>query len=149
MTYDAINSYEEIARVATRANDAQSLATIIDSKVRIIDKLSQERINISAQIDRISRAKARELDRLEYTFFNVEIRENKYIDKERLQDSWKLAIQEFVKNANAVLQNISINLAAAAFFVLQFAIYFILLVLLAKLLWKAAKGIWYGKTPKS
>lgn len=141
---DAINSYDEIARVATRANDAQSLATIIDSKVRIIEKLSQERININAQIDRINRSKSEQLDRLEYTFFSVTISENKYIDMERIKDSWKLATKKFVNNVNEVLQNISVNLAAVLFFILQFVIYFIIILFLAKGLWKLAKKIWKG-----
>ena len=35
---DAINSYNEIAKVATEARDAESLSRIIDSKIRIIER---------------------------------------------------------------------------------------------------------------
>lgn len=139
---DAINSYDEIARVATRANDAESLAKIIDSKVRIIEKLSQERININAQIDRLSRSKAEQLDRLEYTYFYVNIYENKYVDFENIRDSWKRAVKNFVNDVNSIAQNVSINLITMILVILQYILYLIIILLIGKVVWNIGKRIW-------
>ena len=139
----AINSYDEISRVATQARDAESLAKIIDSKIRIIERLSQERINISVQLDRIGRSKAEQLDRLAYTYFNISIYENKYVNVDDLKDSWKMAVKKFVRDVNKILQDISINLIAAIFLIFQYALYVLIIIITAKYGWKIAKNIWY------
>ena len=139
---NAINSYDEISRVATQARDAESLAKIIDSKIRIIERLSQERINISVQLDRLSRAKAEQLDRLSYTYFNVSIYENKYVNVDDLKDSWKMAVKKFVRDVNKIFQDISINLLAVILMIFQYALYILILIITAKYGWKIAKNIW-------
>ena len=139
---NAINSYDEISRVATQARDAESLAKIIDSKIRIIERLSQERINISVQLDRLSRAKAEQLDRLSYTYFNVSIYENKYVNVDDLKDSWKMAVKKFVRDVNKIFQDVSINLLAVILMIFQYALYILILIVTAKYGWKIAKNIW-------
>ena len=139
---NAINSYDEISRVATQARDAESLAKIIDSKIRIIERLSQERINISVQLDRLSRAKIAQLDRLSYTYFNVSIYENKYVNVDDLKDSWKMAVKKFVRDVNKIFQDISINLLAVILMIFQYALYILILIITAKYGWKIAKNIW-------
>src|SRR3989344_8282605 len=74
----ALGAYDQITALAIKTQDASSLAKIIDSKVQIIERLTQERININQQLDYLARAKADQMDKLEYTFFNVNVYENKY-----------------------------------------------------------------------
>lgn len=139
---DAINSYDEIARVATAARDAESLAKIIDSKIRIIEKLSTERISINEQLDRLGRAKAEQLDRLEYAYFQITVSENKYIDGETLKDSWKAAVKSSVYDINRIFQEISVKLAVLLFTIIQYAIYILIIAFAAKYGWKIIKNIW-------
>jgi hypothetical protein len=139
---NAINSYDEIAALATQTKDVESLSKIIDSKIRIIEKLSQERININAQLDRLSRSKAEQLDKLEYTFFRVNIYENKYLDMDMLKDSWKLAIKKFFRDINKIVQDISINLFTVILLAIQYLLYLLLLLIAAKYFWRLAKYIW-------
>lgn len=138
----AITAYDEIARVATQARDAESLAKIIDSKIRIIENLSQQKIDITAQLDRLARSKAEQLDRLEYIYFRVNIYESKYIDGQQLKDSWKNELKEFVRNFNAVIQKSSIGLVLTIFLILQYSLYILLIAIVAKLGWKILKKIW-------
>ena len=139
---NAINSYDEISRVATRAQDAESLAKIIDSKIRIIERLSQERININEQLDRLGRAKAEQIDRLEYLFFQINIYEDKFIDAERLKDSWKNEIKNFVFDINRIFQDSSVGIIKIIFLILQYALYLLVLLVSAKYAWKIGKYIW-------
>ncbi|MFH1523247.1 MAG: hypothetical protein ABIE43_05555 [Patescibacteria group bacterium] len=138
----AIKSYNEISDLATRTRDAETLAKIIDSKIKIIERLTQERINISAQLERLARSKAEQLDRLDYTYFYVYIYESKYIDGENLKDSWKQAIKEFVLDINKAIQGITINLISVLFIILQYLIYLFILLLIAKYGWRLVKYIW-------
>jgi len=139
---DAVKAYDEVTRLATQTQNVESLAKIIDSKIGIIERLTQERININAQLERLARAKSEQLDRLDYTYFNVNILENKFVDGQSLKDSWKAAIKSFVRDINTITQDITINLVSLLFVILQYVIYFFIILIVAKYSWSLAKRIW-------
>lgn len=138
----SIEAYDSVTDLATETKDAESLAKIIDSKINVIERLTQERININAQLERISRSKADQLDRLFYTYFHINVSENKFIDGKQIQDSWKYSIKRFFIDINEIAQNISINLITIFFQVIQYTLYCILFVLVGKYGWKLVKYIW-------
>lgn len=139
---NAVSAYDEISALATAARDVESLAKIIDSKINLIERLTQERININEQLDRLERSKEEQLDRLAYTFFNISIYESKYVDGKEIKDSWKQAVQQFVRDLNDILQDVTINLVNIGLRVAQFVIYFFILLLAAKYGFRAAKYLW-------
>jgi hypothetical protein len=118
------------------------LAKIIDSKIGIIERLTQERININAELERLDRSKSEQLDRLDYTYFNVNVIENKFVDIQNLKDSWSTAVKSFVNDINKVLQDISINLVTLLFLALQYILYIFIILIIAKYGWKLVKYIW-------
>ncbi len=138
----AITAYDEVTELATRVENAESLAKIIDSKVNVIERLTQERININAQLERISRSKAQQLDRLEYTYFRVNITENKFVDGEALKDSWKYAVKNFVRDMNQIGQDLTINLVKLFAQIFLYGLYVLIVVFVAKYGWRLAKYIW-------
>ena len=139
---EAVKAYDDIGRLATRTQDVESLTKIIDSKIRIIERLTQERINVNAQLERYERSKAEQLDRLEYTYFNVDVQENKFVDGQDLKDSWKATVKTFVRDVNITIQDITVNLVALLFVVLQYVIYFFIILVIVKYGWKVTKNIW-------
>ncbi len=141
----AIGSYDEISRLATQTRDAQSLANIIESKIRIIERLTQERLAVSDQLDRLTRSKAEQLDRIEYTYFSVTVAENRFVDGESLKDSWKVAVKEFVRDVNRIAQEITVKLATVILVVLQYVLYLFILLIAAKVVWRGARRLWTGK----
>src|SRR3989339_566326 len=87
----------------------------------IIESLDPKELNENTYtIKRLNRSKAEQLDRLEYTYFRVYVFENKFIDREDLKDSWKTAIKSFVRDINKIAQDITINLAALLFLILEY-----------------------------
>lgn len=138
----AVSAYDEVTVLATKVQNVESLAKIIDSKINIIERLTQERININSQLEYIGRAKAQQLDRLEYTYFRLSIIENKFIDGKNLKDSWKLAIKTFVRDINQIAQDITVNLIGLLFLALQYIIYLLVLLVIAKYSWQLVKYIW-------
>jgi len=139
---NAVSAYDNITNLATRVQDVESLAKIIDSKIRIIERLNQERINVNAQLERLNRSKSEQLDRLEYTYFHVYISENKFIDGQNLKDSWKLAVKSFVRDVNEIIQDITINLISLLLLAFQYIIYLFIVLIIAKYGWKFGKNIW-------
>jgi len=120
----ALHSYDEITALATRTQNAEALAKIIDSKIGIIERLTQERININAQLDGLSRAKEDQLDRLKYTYFNVNAYEYAFFDGESIKDSWKASLKSL--------------------WLLPLLVYALIVLIVAKYTWRAAKHIWTG-----
>ena len=139
----ALAAYDEITRLATNTQNADALAKIIDSKIGIIERLTQERININEQLDRLARAKADQLDGLDYTRFNINVYENKFVDGEQLKDSWKQALREFVANVNKVLQDLTVNLVLLLLLIAQWLLYAAIVLVVAKYGWKFGKYIWF------
>lgn len=138
----AVSAYDDVSELAVKVRDVASLSKIIDSRINIIDRLTQERISINSRLERLGRLKAQQLDQLEYTYFNVSVVEDKFIDGIGLGDSWKAAAKELVRNVNQVAQAITINLVALLFLVLQYAIYLLILLIVVKYGWQLAKHIW-------
>jgi hypothetical protein len=139
---NAVSAYDEITALATRTKDVESLAKIIESKLQIVERLTQERINIGAQLERLSRAKLEQLDRLDYTYFRLSVVEKQYVDIVELKDSWKEAIRSFVRNANDAAQAVSVSLAGFIIVVLSYALYALILIIAAKYGWKFIVYIW-------
>ena len=138
----ALRAYDEITTLATRTQNADALAKIIDSKVGIIERLTQERININAELDELARGKERELDRLTYSYFNINVYENKFFDGEAIVDSWKATLKTFVQTVNAVVQSITLGLLAFILWLLPILLYALILLLIAKYSWRFVKNLW-------
>jgi len=138
----ALTAYDEITRLATQSQDAGALARIIDSKIQLIERLSHERISINEQLDRYARMKTEQLDRLEYTYFHVNVFEYAFVDGEQLKDSWKESIRQFFLDLNKIAQDLSVNLILLFFMAVQWILYVLILVVIAKYVWKAVRYIW-------
>jgi hypothetical protein len=139
---NAIRAYDEISVLATRTQDVESLAKIIDSKINTIERLTQQRITITAQLERLARGKAEQLDRLEYTYFDVRVYENTFVDGDALKESWKGAVKGFVRDVNQIAQDSTINLLSLLFVLLQYMLYFFILLVVVKYVWRATQYIW-------
>jgi hypothetical protein len=72
----------------------------------------------------------------------VDVTENKYIDTQMLGESWKQALRDVVRVINDAVQGVTINLLALFFIVLQYALYALILLIIAKYGWAAAVKIW-------
>lgn len=138
----ALKAYDEIQRVATAGQNADALARVIDSKIQLIERLTQEKININSQLDRYARMKSEQLDRLDYTYFYTHVYERAFVDGKEIKDSWLISVQQFVRNVNKTLQDLTINLVYLVLLVIQYILYILILVVVAKYVWRAAVYIW-------
>ena len=108
----------------------------------IIERLTSERINVTVQLERLSRAKEEQLDRLKYTYFNVSVYERKFFDGEALRESWKQELRELVMSINLAIQSVTTKLLVFVLWLLPIAIYALLLVVVAKYGWRLLRTIW-------
>jgi len=141
----AQNAYDELTELATKKEDVETLATIISSKLELIEKLSRERLNVKERIDRFNANKQRQLDQLDFVFFNINIYEDLILDLEQIKESWHQEIKTLVRNMNDSLQDLSVGLVGFLVRFLQVLIYLGLSVFLLRGAWTGAKVIWRGK----
>lgn len=135
-------AYDEISAVATKAHDAESLAKIVDSKTNLIERLTQERLDVNAQLARLQREKELQLDRVTYTYFNINVVEDKFIDFKAIKDSWKAAVRNFFSSLNEILQGLTINVAVIILLIIQYALYLLIILLTVKYGWRLVKYLW-------
>ncbi len=138
----AMKSYDSVTVLATNSKDVASLSKIIDSKIQLIERLTQERLNINTQIDRLDRAKEEQLDRIDYSYFNVNITEIKFVDTKNLKDSWRASIINFVWNINKALQNSTVDFVVFIISLVPYLLYLFVLIVIAKYGWQAIKKLW-------
>lgn len=141
----AQSAYDEISKLATKQQDADTLAKIIDSKLNLIERLTNQKLNIKSQIDRYDQSKADQLDQLNYTFFDINVYKDLILDWKNIKDSWKYETKLMVTNINAVFQSITINLVTYLVRFAQVVLYLFISVLLLKFVWMGVKRIWKGE----
>ena len=139
---EAQDAYDEVTRLATKTSDVESLAKIINDKIKLIEKLTNERLNTKSNLDRLVRQKDEQLDRLDYTFFSVSVSEYLIIDFEMIKDSWRIELKNFVSDFNGLLQNLTIKLLSFGLILVQIAIYLTLALLIGKYGWRFVKFVW-------
>ncbi len=139
---DALNAYDEISRFATETRDADALARIIDSKIQTVERLTMESININERLNRLAQQEVRQMDRLKYTYFYINVTESKFFDGKEIKESWKESAKKLVKDFNKTIQGLSLGLITLALFIVQFGIYLLILIVVARFLWKFTKRIW-------
>jgi hypothetical protein len=135
----AVLSYDDII---DRSQDSDVLAKVIESKINILERLTRERINVSAELDRLTRDRANQLGRVDYSYFHVSVYENKFVDGQVIKDSWKRAVQISITSINRAIQDITVKLIASLFVVLQYVIYLLIILVVVKYGWRFGKKFW-------
>jgi hypothetical protein len=138
----AIRAYDSITSLATQTQNVDTLAKIIDSKLQTIQRLTNESINANAELERLTRAKEEQLDKVDYSYFYVSVYENKFVDWRNIKESWKGAIRNFFYNINNAVQDATINVLLFIFTLIPYLIYLFILIIVAKYSWRVGKNIW-------
>ncbi|NBD74413.1 hypothetical protein GVX82_05230 [Patescibacteria group bacterium] len=140
---EAQEDYDELSALATSEGDTETLATSIERKLALLDELRQRRERVRAELDRLNRTKAEQLDRLSYALFRVEVAEFQLVDREALADSWKRELQQFARTFNDFLQSFTLGFLTSVLWLLLIGLYLLLGVGVVKLGWRIVKRIWH------
>jgi hypothetical protein len=146
---EALTAYAGITDMATRNGDVENLAKIIESKLTLIERLTQSRMQVASDLERMDRAKAESLDRLTYTHFSVSVTERVYVDREEIRDSWQYAIASAIRDANTLLQDATVGLIIFIIMVLKFILYALIVLVVVRFGWGFIKRGWEGMKTKT
>lgn len=139
---DAQKSYDELMALATRKENIDALAKLIDTKLNIINKLSDERTSINDQIQQYAKQRSELQEKLKYTSYNVVVTQDLYFDWKQIAQSWKEQTKMMIQNFNDVLQALSVGLVTFFIRAIQGVVYLAIAIGLLRLVWAMGKKIW-------
>lgn len=139
---DAVVSYDELLALATRVEDVESVAEILNSKLRQIDMLTNRRLQVAAELEQLSRSIAEAQDRIDFTSFSVWVRQDKIVDGRAIADSWKHGAKQFAFAVNDVLQSLTFGLLENLLRIVLILIYLLIILFFAKHGWRFVREFW-------
>lgn len=143
---NAIASYEELSSLAVKSRDANSLATAINNKIDIIDRLSTKKLSIEEQLRSMSLSSSDSKAETGFVHFNVSVTKDTYIDGEAIATSWKYATQTLLNKINTLLQELSLGFISVMLTLLKYVLYLLVFVALLKYVKRAVIWIWTDST---
>lgn len=139
---EALKNFAEVEALARRSGDVAALAQAIESKVTTIDRITASRVEVVAQLDQLSMAKADALDRMNFVHFSVTVYENSWVRDGEFKDSWVTAFQELIRSLNTFVQDLSIGFVEFMLLVVKYLAYATILYVLARPLARRVQQAW-------
>ena len=134
--------YNELAELAKENNNADALSTAIKQELSQMKSLTNEKINLTSQLDRIYQQAADLQARLDVVEFSVNISRQNVIDSDKYEDVWSNTWNQLKDSFNNTLVNLTFILASFLLYVIQFVVYALILIYIAKYLWRLTRWIW-------
>jgi hypothetical protein len=126
--------------------DANALVQAVNNEINLIERITNQKLNVQAQIDRLTNNKGSQEERIDYSQFNISISERKLIDLSSISADWRYAFERFVASISTALQDLTIGLIEFLFKLIKFVLYIgigvITLTITAKILWRFVRRIW-------
>jgi len=139
---DVNAAYNELVTLSKDTGDVETLATVINDKLKYVQDLSQRRIQVAAQIERIAQRKAELMDRIEYVYFTVTVMKYQFIDGDDLKDDWVAGVRGVVYDMSTTLQWLTFGLMQLFLLLLVLAVYGAVLLFIGKHGWRLVRAYW-------
>ncbi len=139
---DAERQYSEITQLAQASNNASALSEAITNKLTMIEMLNQKRIDLTARLGMINRSAAELNERINVTAFTVTITRSFVLDTNRTTLEWEGAWRELREQWTSVLIGLSAYLGIFVIRTIQYAVYALIIIVIARFVWKIAQKVW-------
>jgi uncharacterized coiled-coil protein SlyX len=139
---DSVAAYDELVALSKEAEDVATLSKVLDSKLAHIERLTRERVNLSTQLQSLTRRIAELEDRVAFDYFSVHIRKHEIVDSKAIVDSWMYAMQDFARDVNEMFQRLTLGLLLNLLVLAQIVIYLLILLVVAKYGWHTVRAFW-------
>lgn len=139
---EALTAYDNLLTTAALQQNATALATAINDKINLIDRLTLRQEQTMQAIDSLNQQLAEQTDQLEYTYFSISVIERVYFDSKQIADSWKYALKQTVSSINEIVQQITLGLLTFIMYTLLYAFYLMIVLIIAKFGWRIVRTIW-------
>ncbi len=128
--------------------DATALVQAINNEINLIERITNQKLNVQAQIDRLTNSTGVQKERIDYSQFNITINQRKVIDFASIGENWRYAFEKFIIEVNLAMQDLTIGLFMFIFTLFKFVLYIAISVLVfaisSRILWRWIRKIWHG-----
>lgn len=139
---DVSAAYDELVALSKTTENVKVLATVIDDKLRYLQELSHQRIQVSREIAALAERRADLGDRIDFVYFTVDVVKYQIIDKAALRDTWVRAARDFVDATNVALQTLTLGFLTLCLFAIKVVFFGTLGIMAVKYGWRLAVRIW-------
>jgi len=139
---DAIASYEQVTKLSVQSLNATALATAINNKIDIIDRLSVKKLTIQNQIQSLTHGNDDTVRSTQYVQFNVYITKDMYIDIDAIKASWKYEVKNLLNSINGTIEDITLGFIVVLLLFGKYILYLFTAVFLLKIVKKGLVWIW-------
>ena len=139
---EAERQYDEIAELARQSSDASALTQAISNKLNMTNTLNARRIQLTERIRQLRQQSADLEERIGKAAFSVTINRSYPIDPDGDSRRWEEAWEFLKEQYTSVLIGFTAYLGVFLLRALQFAFYGLILIVLARLLWKFIRYVW-------
>lgn len=141
----AERQFDEIADFARQSKDAATLSEAIRYKLENIDTLTQRKINLTAQLDRMYQEAAELSERIGVVEFSVSIYRSNPIYPNRYSQKWDAAWNELKDQFTETAIGLTTVFVIFILWAVRITIYLLVVLLLARVLWKVGTILWQKK----
>ncbi len=145
----AQTDFDSISNLATSQNDVETLGVIVDKKLQLIERLTNERLNLISRIDQYNKQRDEWMDQINYSIFEVSITKDVVFDWQNIKENWKMEARNMINNISGAFQVITLNLVNYFFYIAVGTLYLFLSLFLVKWVWKGIKRVWKGEDKSS
>lgn len=138
----AESQYDDIATFARENNDAATLSQAITEKLRIIDQLTQRKINLTNSLDRLYQQSADLEKRLDVTQFTVQATRLNPIHPNETARQWEQAWEELQDTFTSTLIGLTAVFGVFLLWTVRIALYLLVALVFVRGLWKFAQLLW-------
>lgn len=134
--------FDEIATFARAENDAATLSKTIREKLSLTEQLTQQKINLTAQLNQLYQQAADLNERINVVEFSVTIDRAVPLIPNKYEREWDAAWEDLKDTFTDTLIGISTFFGIFLLWVIRLGLYLLVLIVLARGLWKFAKLVW-------
>ncbi len=126
--------------------NATALVQAINNEINLIERITNQKLNVQSQIDRLTNSTGVQTERINYSQFNVSVSERKFINWSNIGEQWKFAFERFISGISEVIQDLTIGLVMFVLGLVKFIMFLsvgvVAIVATSKFLWSIVRKIW-------
>lgn len=139
---DVSTAYDELVALSKTTENVKVLATVIDDKLRYLQELSRQRIEVSREIAALAERMADLRDRIDFVYFTVDVAKYRIIDTAALRDAWVRAARDLVDAANVAVQTLTLGFLTLCLLAIKVVFFGALGIVAVKYGWRLAVRLW-------
>ena len=141
---EAKTAYSDLVTLAKNRSRVTDLTTIIDNKIRLLEKLQSKKRTLLTRLARMQRGGSQTLDDTQKVSFAVYVSKVEIVNWQSLKETWRNYTRTFVYNLNSALKSFTYDLVIFIIKVIGFVVYLLVVLFVLRLAYLLVQRMWKG-----